>query len=33
VMPDEEFRSAEPPRTCVRCGRPATTEAVWAKAY
>jgi prolyl-tRNA synthetase len=33
VMPDEEFRSAEPPRTCLRCGRPSTTEAVWAKAY
>ncbi|MDE3173464.1 MAG: hypothetical protein KGN74_10370 [Gemmatimonadota bacterium] len=33
VLPDEEFRSAEAPRTCLRCGRPASTEAVWAKAY
>jgi prolyl-tRNA synthetase len=33
VMPDEEFRSAEAPRTCLKCGRPATAEAVWAKAY
>jgi prolyl-tRNA synthetase len=33
VMPDEEFRSAEPPSTCLRCGRAAQTEVVWAKAY
>ncbi len=33
VLPDPEFRSAEPPATCVWCGRPAETEAVWAKAY
>jgi prolyl-tRNA synthetase len=33
VLPDPEFRSAEPPTTCVWCGRPAATEAVWAKAY
>jgi prolyl-tRNA synthetase len=33
VMPDEEFRSAETPSACLRCGRPATAEAVWAKAY
>jgi prolyl-tRNA synthetase len=33
VMPDEEFRSAEPPQTGLRCGRPAKTEAVWARAY
>jgi prolyl-tRNA synthetase len=33
VMPDEEFRSAEEPRRCLLCGKPATTEAVWAKAY
>jgi prolyl-tRNA synthetase len=33
VLPDEEFRSAEVPETCMWCGRPCTTEAVWAKAY
>jgi prolyl-tRNA synthetase len=33
VLPDEEFRSAEPPTHCLKCGRPATAEAVWAKAY
>jgi prolyl-tRNA synthetase len=33
VMPDEEFRSAETPTKCLRCGRPAIAEAVWAKAY
>ena len=33
VLPDEEFRSAEAPRTCLKCGRPATDEALWAKAY
>jgi prolyl-tRNA synthetase len=33
VLPDEEFRSAEAPKTCLRCGQPATAEAVWAKAY
>ncbi len=33
VLPDEEFRSADAPTTCLRCGRPASTEAVWAKAY
>jgi prolyl-tRNA synthetase len=33
VLPDEEFRSAEAPTTCMWCGRPATTEALWAKAY
>jgi prolyl-tRNA synthetase len=32
-LPDEEFRSAEAPTTCLRCGRPATAEALWAKAY
>jgi prolyl-tRNA synthetase len=32
-LPDEEFRSAEAPTTCLNCGRPATTEALWAKAY
>jgi prolyl-tRNA synthetase len=33
VLPDEEFRSAEPPATCLKCGRPSVVEAVWAKAY
>ena len=33
VLPDEEFRSAEPPTKCLKCGRPSTTEALWAKAY
>jgi prolyl-tRNA synthetase len=33
VLPDEEFRSAESPTTCLKCGRPAVAEAVWAKAY
>jgi prolyl-tRNA synthetase len=33
VLPDEEFRSAEAPTACLKCGRPASAEAVWAKAY
>ncbi len=33
VLPDEEFRSAEAPRRCLKCGGAATTEALWAKAY
>jgi len=33
VIPDEEFRSAEAPTTCIWTGRPAVCEAVWAKAY
>jgi prolyl-tRNA synthetase len=33
VLPDEEFRSAEPPKTCLKCGQPSTVEALWAKAY
>jgi prolyl-tRNA synthetase len=33
VLPDEEFRSAVAPATCVWCGRPSVAEAVWAKAY
>jgi len=32
-IPDEEFRSAEAPTTCLKCGRPSTAEALWAKAY
>ena len=33
VLPDEEFRSAEAPERCLKCGRAATAEALWAKAY
>ena len=33
VLPDEEFRSAEEPAACLKCGRASTAEAVWAKAY
>jgi prolyl-tRNA synthetase len=33
VLPLEEFRTAEPPTTCVVCGAGAITEAVWARAY
>jgi prolyl-tRNA synthetase len=33
VLPDEEFRSADEPERCLLCGKTATTEAVWAKAY
>jgi prolyl-tRNA synthetase len=33
VLPDEEFRSADPPKTCLKCGSASTTEALWAKAY
>jgi prolyl-tRNA synthetase len=32
-LPDPEFRSPEPPTTCIWTGKPATTEAVWARAY
>src|SRR5215218_5279671 len=32
-LPDEEFRSADEPTSCLKCGRPATVEALWAKAY
>ena len=30
VLPDEEFRSAEAPANCLKCGR-ASRRAVWAK--
>jgi prolyl-tRNA synthetase len=33
VLPDEEFRSAEAPTVCLKCGSKATAEALWAKAY
>ena len=32
-LPEEEFRSAEAPTRCLRCGRTSTVEALWAKAY
>jgi prolyl-tRNA synthetase len=32
-IPDEEFRSAERPTTCIWTGRPAAAEAIWARAY
>jgi prolyl-tRNA synthetase len=33
VLPDPEFQSETAPTTCAWCGRPASSEAVWAKAY
>jgi len=33
VLPDEEFRSAEAPATCLKCGEKSVVEALWAKAY
>ncbi|MEO8575652.1 MAG: proline--tRNA ligase [Gemmatimonadales bacterium] len=33
VLPDEEFRSAEPPMKCLKCGRGSVAEALWARAY
>ncbi len=33
VLPDEEFRSAEAPEHCLKCGSPSIAEALWAKAY
>jgi len=33
VIPDPEFRSAEPPSYCLVCGEAASTEVIWAKAY
>ena len=32
-LPDEEFQSAEPSKTCLKCGKPCKCEALWAKAY
>src|SRR6476661_873164 len=32
-IPDEEFRSAEAPTTCLKCGKPSKEEALWARAY
>jgi len=33
VLPDPEFRSPEVPKTCMWCGKPSVSEAVWAQAY
>ncbi len=33
VLPDAEFRTPDAPTKCIWTGRPAVTEAVWAKAY
>jgi prolyl-tRNA synthetase len=33
VLPDEEFRSAEAPKSCLKCGSRAVAEALWARAY
>jgi prolyl-tRNA synthetase len=33
VLPDPEFRSPEAPTRCLRCDQPATSEALWARAY
>ena len=32
-LPDEEFQSATKPTECLKCGRPSTVEALWARAY
>ncbi|MDX2207122.1 MAG: proline--tRNA ligase [Gemmatimonadales bacterium] len=32
-LPDPEFRSPEAPATCIWTGKPATVEALWARAY
>ena len=32
-LPDEEFRSAQAPATCLKCGSKSVAEALWAKAY
>jgi prolyl-tRNA synthetase len=32
-LPDEEFRSPAPPKECLKCGKAAKHEAMWAKAY
>ncbi len=33
VLPDEEFRSADAPEHCLKCGAQSVVEALWAKAY
>jgi prolyl-tRNA synthetase len=32
-LPDEEFRSPAAPKECLKCGKAAKHEAMWAKAY
>ena len=32
-LPDDEFRSAVAPTSCLRCGEKSVAEALWAKAY
>jgi prolyl-tRNA synthetase len=32
-LPDEEFRSPAAPKECLKCGKTAKHEAMWAKAY
>jgi prolyl-tRNA synthetase len=32
-LPDPEFRSAEAPTRCLKCGEASIVEALWAKAY
>ncbi len=33
LLPDVEFRSSEAPRSCLKCGTAAKSEALWARAY
>ena len=33
VIPDQEFRSEEPPERCLCCGEAPAEEVLWAKAY
>jgi prolyl-tRNA synthetase len=33
LLPDPEFRSPEAPRSCLKCGGGAVSEALWARAY
>ncbi len=33
ILPDEEFRSADPPTRCLKCGAKSVVEALWAKSY
>ena len=33
VLPDEEFRSADAPTKCLKCGAASVVEALWAKSY
>jgi prolyl-tRNA synthetase len=33
LLPDPEFRSPEAPKVCLKCGKAAASEALWARAY